>query len=742
MTIDNEIATIDGNVDDILADTNELQTDWVNGGRLDLILDTAASGGGGGGGLDAAGVRSAIGLASANLDTQLATIDANVDSILEDTGTTLPASLATIDGNVDDILEDTGTTIPATLTTIDDEIAVIDSNVDLVLEDTGTTLPATLATIDKEIAAIDAKVDSILEDTGTTLPATLSTIDNEIAAMDSNVDAILVDTGTTLPATLATIDGIVDDILVDTNSTIPAQITALNDFDPASDIVLANMTQMLGTSLTGSTIPGNFQTFFANGSSSTAKTVDDVGGGGTSGGTIDCNLTEILGTSISESAAGRIAGNWDEFWDNGNIASTSVVSDVGTATVSGEISANLTAIKGSQLTETSASRLADNFSTLFDNGNAPSTKTQDDIGSATVSSTVDCNLVEVLGTSITQTSTGRAAQNWSTLYDNNDQASTKLLSDIGTAVVTGQLTANVTQVMGSPLSETSAANLADNISQFFDLDTTTTKTVNDVDQATVTGTVDANLTSILSTNITESSSGRIAENWDNLFDNGDVLSAVTLQTLQDIDDSITNIAGAGARTVTVNVKDTAASPVNLQNAKIRLTEGINSFTASTDAYGNAVFGLDDATYSYAITKNGYVSETGTIVVTADATVNKDIEQSTITGSSGSDTSTGVLTCYDENYAAESGVTFSVQMTVGPGVAGDALDTKVRTADSDGAGLVQFTNLIRGATYQIWRSTFTSSSVFGSVATANAKVTFVVPDSASFDLPEVLGVDDE
>lgn len=30
----------------ILADTNELQTDWANGGRLDLILDTAAAGGG------------------------------------------------------------------------------------------------------------------------------------------------------------------------------------------------------------------------------------------------------------------------------------------------------------------------------------------------------------------------------------------------------------------------------------------------------------------------------------------------------------------------------------------------------------------------------------------------------------------------------------------------------------------------------------------------------------------------
>lgn len=101
--LDTEIAAI-------LADTNELQTDWTNGGRLDLILDARASQSSvdtiddfidteitaikaktdqfvftvagqvdanalsGGGGLDAAGVRTAIGLASANLDTQLADI--------------------------------------------------------------------------------------------------------------------------------------------------------------------------------------------------------------------------------------------------------------------------------------------------------------------------------------------------------------------------------------------------------------------------------------------------------------------------------------------------------------------------------------------------------------------------------------------------------------------------------------------------------------------------------------------
>lgn len=48
-TLDGKLNTIDDFLDTeiaaILADTNELQTDWVNGGRLDLLLDGAASAG-------------------------------------------------------------------------------------------------------------------------------------------------------------------------------------------------------------------------------------------------------------------------------------------------------------------------------------------------------------------------------------------------------------------------------------------------------------------------------------------------------------------------------------------------------------------------------------------------------------------------------------------------------------------------------------------------------------------------
>jgi hypothetical protein len=54
-------------------------------------IDAKVSEAGGGSGLDAAGVRAAVGLSTANLDTQLSTINSNVDAILVDTSTTIPA---------------------------------------------------------------------------------------------------------------------------------------------------------------------------------------------------------------------------------------------------------------------------------------------------------------------------------------------------------------------------------------------------------------------------------------------------------------------------------------------------------------------------------------------------------------------------------------------------------------------------------------------------------------------------
>ena len=73
----------------IEGDTNELQTDWVNGGRLDNLLDacnTVVP--------DAAGVAPT----AAEIKTELEQAGSSIAQILEDTGTTLDDKLNTILG--------------------------------------------------------------------------------------------------------------------------------------------------------------------------------------------------------------------------------------------------------------------------------------------------------------------------------------------------------------------------------------------------------------------------------------------------------------------------------------------------------------------------------------------------------------------------------------------------------------------------------------------------------------------
>lgn len=81
-TLPASLATVAGYLDTeiaaILADTSELQTDWANGGRLDLLLDTAAAGGAG---LTAQQVRDAMKLAPTAGTPATGSVDKHLDDI-------------------------------------------------------------------------------------------------------------------------------------------------------------------------------------------------------------------------------------------------------------------------------------------------------------------------------------------------------------------------------------------------------------------------------------------------------------------------------------------------------------------------------------------------------------------------------------------------------------------------------------------------------------------------------------
>jgi len=172
--------TLEADLDAILADTNELQTDWHNGGRLDVILDGAASAG------DpwitalpgAYGAGTAGKIIGDNINAPIATVDTVVDAIKAKTDN-LPAA-------------------PADDTSIDSQLATIAGYLD-------TEVAAILAAVDTEVAAIKAKTDNLPAD-----PASETNVnanETKLDAIDTVVDAVKVVTDKV--ATALELDGVV-----------------------------------------------------------------------------------------------------------------------------------------------------------------------------------------------------------------------------------------------------------------------------------------------------------------------------------------------------------------------------------------------------------------------------------------------------------------------------------------------------------------------------------------------------
>lgn len=192
-----------------------------------------------------------------------------------------------------------------------------------------------------------------------------------------------------------------------------------------------------------------------------------------------------------------------------------------------------------------------------------------------------------------------------------------------------------------------------------------------------------------------------------------------------LDATVSGSTGTGARTITITVDDGSTA---LENANVRLTEGGNTYSGSTNASGQITFNVDDATYTVAITKVGYTYAGSSLVVSADATPTLSMTAFSPTASTAGFT-TGYTYAYDEAGAVESGVTFTLYCYEAPTGSGLVLDTKTRTATSDANGLVQFTNLIKSAKYKIKRGTGGYKS-------------FTAPTDASFAIDNFIGIDSE
>ena len=282
--LESQIQTIDSNVDAILVDTNELQTDWVNGGRLDAILDAIQTdtieiqGSGfvsstdsleairdrGDAAWTGSAATSNSGTAQAGSSTTI-TLESGASSV-DDTynGQLIHISSGTGVGQAKAIGDYVGSTKVATVigtwATAPDSTSVYDVYPADIDEITSAPTAAAIADAvwDESTAGhtssgtfgeqVKNDIDSILVDTGTTLDSKLDTI-------DSNVDAVLVDTGTTLPASIATIDSKVDAVLVDT-----ATLGSPAGADFAADIAAVKSDTAAVLTDTGTTLAGKIDT--------------------------------------------------------------------------------------------------------------------------------------------------------------------------------------------------------------------------------------------------------------------------------------------------------------------------------------------------------------------------------------------------------------------------------------------------------------------------------------------------
>ena len=233
-----DLATVDTVVDAILIDTGTTIPAQITG-----LND-----------IDAAGVRSAVGLASANLDTQIA----DLPTVAEFEARTIVASA----------YFDPASDVVANVTLVD----TTTTNTDM----RGTDAANTVAPANSDVAAIKAKTDQFVFTVANQVDA------NALTGGTSSADIYTYFTdGTREDAfkatgfnTVAPDNASITAILTDTGTTIPAQITGLNNFDPATDVV-ANVT-LVDTTTTNTDMVGTNNAALASSLSITNSSVNAI----------------------------------------------------------------------------------------------------------------------------------------------------------------------------------------------------------------------------------------------------------------------------------------------------------------------------------------------------------------------------------------------------------------------------------------------------------------------------------
>jgi hypothetical protein len=272
--------------------------------------------------------------------------------------------------------------------------------------------------------------------------------------------------------------------------------------------------------------------------------------------------------------------------------------------------------------------------------------------------------------------------------------SIKAKTDGLTFTVENQVDVNVKSYNGTPQSNGDLPLKIDAVKNV--VDSIVAKTDNLPESPAATSDVQVTVEPEITVNPTELSSESVGEIRDGL---------ATLAKQEEILGAIGDIEGGGGLTgdytLTVTVTD-VADDEPIEGATVTLFRSGERGAESTDANGEAVFGVDAATWTWIVRASGYTSQTGTKVIAANDTLAVELVAIVVEVPTNPAKSALHVLCVDEDGEPEVGVAVDIRIIKVPSGSTDiAFKASKQTANSDANGTASF-EAYKNATYQIKR----------------------------------------
>jgi outer membrane murein-binding lipoprotein Lpp len=173
-------------------------------------------------------------LLEAEIQSNVAAINANIGQLRIDTGTYMTANVATLNATIGQLRIDTGTYMTANVTTLNTTIGRLRI-------DTGTYMTANVATL-------NATIGQLRIDTGTYMTANVATLNASIFGVQNGITTNVA----TLNSTISTLSTTVGQLRIDTGTYMTANVATLN----ATILSVQNGINSNVTALTTNTISG------------------------------------------------------------------------------------------------------------------------------------------------------------------------------------------------------------------------------------------------------------------------------------------------------------------------------------------------------------------------------------------------------------------------------------------------------------------------------------------------------